>query len=138
MEKDAHGSWYAEAPRARAGQRYQFLIVGANGKEVYKSDPYARAAAVLPDTASVLRDEKPYPWRDEAFRRNKKNPLNAPLNIYEVHLGSWRRHPDGRFYTYTELKEALVPYVKEMGYTHVEFLPLTEYPFEGSWGYQVT
>ena len=138
MEKDAHGSWYAEAPRARAGQRYQYLVVGANGKEIYKTDPYARAVAPLPDTAGVLRDEKPFPWRDEAFRTNKKNPLASPLNIYEVHLGSWRRHPDGRFYTYTELKDSLVPYVKEMGYTHVEFLPLTEYPFEGSWGYQVT
>ena len=138
MVKDAHGSWYAEAPNARPGQRYQYLVTGENGKEIYKTDPYARAVAPLPDTAGILQAQKPYRWRDEAFRKNKKNPLNAPTSIYEVHLGSWRRHPDGSFYTYTQLKETLVPYVKEMGYTHVEFLPLTEYPFEGSWGYQVT
>ncbi len=138
MTKDAHGSWYAEAPNARSGQRYQYLVLGENGKEVYKSDPYARAVAKLPDTASVLREEKPFPWRDGAFRKKKKSPLKSPMSIYEVHLGSWKRHPDGSFYTYAELKKTLVPYVKEMGYTHVEFLPLTEYPFEGSWGYQVT
>ena len=138
MKKDAHGSWYAEAPHAHAGQRYQYLVVGETGKEVYKSDPYARASAPLPDTASILWDNKPFRWHDEDFRKNKKNPLKSPMNIYEVHLGSWRRHPDSSFYTYTQLKETLVPYVKEMGYTHVEFLPVTEYPFEGSWGYQVT
>ena len=138
LKKDAHGSWYGEAINARAGQRYQYLICGANGKEVYKSDPYARAFAPLPDTASILCAESSFPWRDGAFRKNKKNPLKAPMSIYEVHAGSWRRHPDGSFYSYTELKESLVPYVKEMGYTHVEFLPLTEHPFEGSWGYQVT
>ncbi len=138
MEKDAHGSWYAESSNARSGQRYQYLVIGADGKEVYKTDPYARAVADLPDTAGILRDEKPFRWRDDDFRRSKKNPLNAPMNIYEVHLGSWRRHPDGSFYSYSELKDTLVPYVREMGYTHVEFLPLTEYPFEGSWGYQVT
>ncbi len=137
MEKDAHGSWYAESTFARAGQKYQYLIEGEKGSFIYKSDPYARQFAPLPQTASVIAEDN-YLWGDFDYLKKKKSPLGRPLSIYEVHAGSWKRHPDGSFYTYRELAETLVPYIKEMGYTHIEFLPLTEYPFEGSWGYQVT
>ncbi len=138
MEKDAHGSWYAESTFARDGQRYQFFVVGKEGKGVYKTDPYARRVAPLPDTAGILCKNEPFPWTDFDWIHSKTNPLYRPINIYEVHALSWKKHPDGRHYSYTELKKHLIPYVKKMGYTHVEFLPLTEYPFEGSWGYQVS
>ena len=137
MEKDAHGSWYAESRFAREGQKYQYYIEGEKGNFIFKSDPYARAFAPLPQTASVITQDR-FVWSDGDYLKKKKNPLGRPLSIYEVHAGSWKRHPNGAFYTYRDLAETLVPYVKEMGYTHVEFLPLTEYPFEGSWGYQVT
>ena len=126
---------------ARAGDCYKFAITTQSGSILYKAYPYARYAEVRPKTASIIYDpSEPFVWSDEVWieRQKKKDVYKSPINIYEVHAGSWRRHLDGRLYTYRDLAKYLVPYVKKMGYTHVEFMPLMEHPFDGSWGYQVT
>ena len=97
--------------------------------------PFALAAEVRPGTASRIHALS-YNWTDGEWMANRR-ALGGPRNIYEVHAGSWRRHPDGGFYTWYELADSLVPYIKDMGYTHLELLPVTEHPFDGSWGYQV-
>ena len=107
-------------------------------KTVLKADPYAFYSEVPPKSASVVYDLEGYKWKDDAFIKNRKAPYENPVNIYEVNLSSWKRHEDGGYYTYKELIKELIPYVKEMGYTHVEFMPVAEHPFDGSWGYQVT
>ena len=126
---------------ARAGDCYKFAITTQTGAVLYKADPYARYAELRPKTASVIFDpSEPFQWSDEKWieRQKKKDVYKSPVNIYEVHAGSWKRHYDGRLYSYRDLAKYLVPYVKKMGYTHVEFMPLMEHPFDGSWGYQVT
>lgn len=126
---------------ARNGDCYKYAITTQSGTILYKADPYATFAEVRPNTASVIYDpETPFQWTDEAWvkKQRKKDIYKSPVNIYEVHAGSWRRHYDGRMYSYRDLAKYLVPYVKKMGYTHVEFMPLAEHPFDGSWGYQVT
>lgn len=118
---------------------YKFSIEGADGVLRQKADPYALHTETPPGTASKVYDLNGYLWTDDDYRKEneKKNIYQSPLNIYEVHLGSWKRHDDGNFYSYLDLIKTLIPYVKEMGYTHIELLPVTEHPFEGSWGYQV-
>ncbi len=140
MKKNMHGLWEIESTYAKIGDRYQYYIERQDGTFVYKSDPYAFSFSTLPDTTSRIASLDGFSWSDLAYRRRKKqkNVLESPVNIYEVHLGSWKRKPDGSFYQYDEIAEELVSYVKEMGYTHIELMPLTEHPFEGSWGYQVT
>ena len=140
MQKDPDGVWEIESRFAKKGDCYQYYIERPDGSFVYKSDPYAFRFASLPKTASMVWEIGGYRWGDEAFRKDKwtKNQLEQPINIYELHLGSWRRHEDGSFLSYEELAKELVPYVKKMGYTHIELMPVTEHPFEGSWGYQVT
>ncbi len=126
---------------ARPGDCYKFAITTQSGNILYKADPYARYSELRPKTASVIFDPRvPFEWSDEQWieKQKKKDIYKSPVNIYEVHAGSWRRHYDGRMYSYRDLAKYLVPYVKKMGYTHVEFLPLSEHPFDGSWGYQVT
>ncbi|CAN5565400.1 1,4-alpha-glucan branching protein GlgB [soil metagenome] len=121
------------------GEAYKYELKGPDGTLLpLKADPYGFLAEKLPGTGSVVHDPNRYEWRDEEWMRTReaKNALDAPMTTYEVHLGSWRRHEDGTYLTYEELSEQLVSYVSEMGYTHVEFLPPTEYPFDGSWGYQ--
>ena len=105
-----------------------------------KADPVAFHAETAPQTASKLYDTEGYEWQDSEFmkKREERNVFSSPMNIYEVNLLSWKRHPDGNFLSYRDLAVELVSYVKEMGYTHVEFMPVTEFPYEGSWGYQVT
>lgn len=124
---------------ARAGDLYKFAITTQNGNILYKADPYARFSEIRPGTASVIYDDD-YQWDDADWqaKMSKKDIYKSPVNIYEVHAGSWRRHYDGRLYSYRDLAKYLVPYVKKMGYTHVEFMPLTEHPLDASWGYQVT
>ena len=126
---------------ARPGDCYKYAITTQFGNILYKADPYARYAEVRPKTASIIYDpDEPFQWTDEKWteKQKKKDIYKSPINVYEVHAGSWRRHLDGRLYSYRDLAKYLVPYVKKMGYTHVEFMPLMEHPFDGSWGYQVT
>ena len=135
------GIWYGEFSDILEGSLYKYAIESKDGKIYDKADPYAVEAELRPGTASVVRDiENNYKWSDKAWinKRGKTNPFKSPLNIYEIHAGSWKIHENGDFYTYTELAKELIPYVKDMGYTHIEFMPLMEYPFDGSWGYQVT
>lgn len=140
----SRGVWEATLPGdlVRDGQCYKFYFRNG-GRELYKADPYATRAQCPPETASVIHSPDGHVWRDAGWLRHRAATatrdavMRNPLNIYEVHAGSWMRHADGTPLSYTELAVELIPYVKEMGYTHVEFMPLSEYPFDGSWGYQV-
>lgn len=130
-------------PEAREGQLYKYLIISADGKKLYKADPYANAAELRPGNASRITDLTGFEWTDKAWldTRKKVNHLDEPMSIYECHLGSWRKKNDGTedgFFTYRELAPMLCEYVTKMGYTHVELMGIAEYPFDGSWGYQVT
>ncbi len=116
---------------------YKFAVVH-NGKTVLKADPYAFHAETPSGTASKIYDINGYGWEDANFQSNKKPVYDKPVNIYEVNLASWKKHENGDYYSYSELSTELVDYVYDMGYTHVEFMPVSEYPFDGSWGYQVT
>ncbi|WP_194096241.1 1,4-alpha-glucan branching protein GlgB [Marivivens aquimaris] len=134
------GVWEIFIPAAHDGQRYKYDIIGADGERHLKADPVGFGAQHAPETASIIRDLSGYGWRDADWMetRAEVQNRNAPISIYEVHLGSWRRVVDdgNRPLSYKEAAEQLVSYVKDMGFTHIEFLPLSEYPFEGSWGYQ--
>ncbi len=119
---------------------YKYCITTKDGRKLMKADPVGFHTETPPETASKLYDLDGYEWQDGAYMANRGTDgvYSKPVNIYEVNLLSWRRHEDGNFLSYRDLSKELVPYVKEMGYTHVEFMPVTEFPFEGSWGYQVT
>ena len=134
------GIWELFLPAAAEGDKYKFHVTQCDGRVVDKTDPYGVYAEVRPNNASVLYPLKRYKWKDRRWMTARKKYIfkTAPMNIYEVHLGSWKRAEGDRFLTYTELAEQLIPYVKEMGYTHIEMLPVEEHPFDGSWGYQVT
>jgi len=134
------GIWEIFVPGVSIGDNYKFEVKDFNGNIQTKTDPYSNFNELRPGSASLVYDISVYQWKDDKWMKNrvKKDPLAGPINVYEVHLGSWERGEDGSFLTYNELTERLVPYVKKMGYTHVEFMPVTEYPFDGSWGYQVT
>lgn len=122
------------------GAMYKYLITSKTGQRLLKADPYAVCAELRPGTASKVYDLTGYEWQDKAWMRRRKmtRPLNNPINIYEMHLGSWMRKPNGSFHTYLEIAALLVPYLKEHAYTHVEMLPVMEHPYDGSWGYQTT
>lgn len=131
-------------PEATPGQLYKFLIYTPDGDKLYKADPYASMAEERPGTASRIVAPFSYKWADEKWMKERKAQENfweQPLSIYEVHPGSWKKHPteenDG-FYSYRQLAESLADYVCDMGYTHVELMGISEYPYDGSWGYQVT
>ena len=125
------------AERLRA---YKYAIECADGEWHYRADPYAFASELRPNNASRLCSLEGYQWDDGEWmnRRREKESYRSPMNIYELHLGTWRRGENGRMLNYAEIADQLVPYVKDMGYTHVEMLPVMEHPFDGSWGYQVT
>lgn len=138
---ETSGVWYGFFTDIEEGMLYKYAIEAENGETYYKADPYAVKSELRPGTASVTKDiSNNYKWDDKAWisARSKNSTLTEPMNIYEIHIGSWKIHDDGSFYTYRELADELVPYVKKMGYTHIELMPITEYPFDGSWGYQVT
>lgn len=138
---ETSGVWYGFFTDIEEGMLYKYAIEAENGETYYKADPYAVKSELRPGTASVTKDvSNNYKWGDKAWisARGKNSTLTEPINIYEIHIGSWKIHDDGSFYTYRELADELVPYVKKMGYTHIELMPITEYPFDGSWGYQVT
>ena len=134
------GIWQLFIPYLGEGEVYKYHIETADGRQFLKADPYAFMAQRRPETASVVFDTNWYDWQDREWmrERRKKDFRTEPMNIYEVHLGSWKRRGPEDFYSYAELADMLVPYVKEMGYTHVEFLPVMEHPLDASWGYQVT
>ena len=132
-------------PEAKIGQLYKFFIVGMNGEHIYKADPYANEAELRPGTASRITDIQSYKWKDATWMKNRQkfDENKDAMAIYEVHPGSWMKHPvtkenEKGFYNYRELAVKLAQYVKEMGYTHVELMGIAEHPFDGSWGYQVT
>jgi 1,4-alpha-glucan branching enzyme len=134
------GLWEIFIPDLGTGDRYKFEVVTAQGHLLLKADPYGRYFERPPRTASIVRDASGYTWGDADWveaRAGKSAWLRAPMSIYELHLGSWRRGEHGRYLTYRELAETLVPYVQEMGFTHIELMPVMEHPFDGSWGYQV-
>ena len=135
-----YGVWEAFSVYAKEGDAYKFCVRRADGSTVYKSDPYGFRTCALPDTSNRVCTLEGFEWNDTAYRRQqaKRHLLDSPMNIYEIHFGSWRRKPDGSCYRYDELADELIPYLLDMGYTHVELMPITEYPYDPSWGYQVT
>jgi 1,4-alpha-glucan branching enzyme len=139
---DKSGVWEGFIPQVKKGTLYKYFIRSNSGEELRKGDPYANYWEVRPRTASVAW-QLDYKWKDKRWMEQRKNhnSLESPFSVYEVHLGSWRRpdkHNHEVFYTYAEIADMLVPYVKDMGFTHVELMPVMEHPFDGSWGYQGT
>lgn len=139
---DQSGIWEGFIPYLEKGALYKYFIRGNNGEQLEKGDPYAHYWEVKPKTASIVWDLD-YAWKDGTWmkERKKHNALDSPISVYEVHLGSWKRPEPGNeevYYSYRELTEKLVPYVKDLGFTHVELMPVMEHPFDGSWGYQQT
>ncbi len=163
MRKGSTGIWELFIPELTVDTAYKYEVKNNDGHIYEKSDPYGFQQEVRPKTASIVTDLEAYTWNDQAWleRRRQKEPLTQPVSVYEVHLGSWMHaasdapaldangkptvpvivselKPDARFLTYRELADKLIPYVKELGFTHIELLPVAEHPFDGSWGYQVT
>ena len=139
--KNSGGVWEAEIKNIKPYDMYKYCITAADGRTLMKCDPYGFHMETRPGTATKYYEiDDCYEWHDEKWveGRNGKNIYESPVNIYEIHAGSWKQYDDGNFYSYRALADAHFTYVKKMGYTHIEFMPLTEYPFDGSWGYQVT
>ncbi len=139
-EIQENGIWEAEIKGIENFSNYKYAITKCDGAEVFKSDPFARHFETAPSNASKVYFEDCYSWQDSKWQENlqKTDIYASPINIYEVQLGSWRRFPDGKPYDYVKSANELSQYLKKMNYTHVELMPITEHPFEGSWGYQVT
>lgn len=137
---DDGGVWECEIPGLVQYDTYKYCVKTKDGRSLMKADPYAFHAQTNPETASKLYDIEGYGWDDQNWyvKKRSHNPYRSPMNIYEMHLGSWRCYEDGNPYDYRKLAEELVPYLLEMSYNYVEFMPLMEYPYDGSWGYQVT
>ena len=145
LEPEEAGIYELFIPGLGTGSLYKYLIITPDGRKLYKADPYANFAEVRPGTASRITDIEHFKWTDDVWMKKRASHGtmdHQPMSIYEVHPGSWMRHPgedgDGGFYTYRELAKSLCSYVKKMGYTHIELMGISEYPFDGSWGYQVT
>jgi 1,4-alpha-glucan branching enzyme len=136
----ADGIWELEVPGLRVGDRYKYAISAKDGQILWKADPYGTWAELRPGSASRICDLSGFAWSDANWLRYRRKckVYDSPLNIYEVHAGSWRRGENGEFLTYRQLAEQLIPYVLDMGFTHVELMPLTEHPLDDSWGYQCT
>ena len=139
-KRDAGGFWEIFVPGIAAGELYKYEVIGADGSLLLKADPYAGQSEPPPSTASAVAAPSRHPWQDGEWlaRRGKANDREQPISVYECHLGSWRRNlgEGGRYLSYRELAEQLVPYVADLGFTHIEVMPIAEYPFDGSWGYQ--
>jgi 1,4-alpha-glucan branching enzyme len=138
--RESSGVWELFIPGVKDGDQYKFEIRSRTGTTLMKADPYGFTMQHRPDTASVVTSIDGYKWRDDDWmqRRANQNILEQAVNIYEVHMGSWRRGESNRFLTYLELADELIPYVEDMGYTHIELMGVAEHPFDASWGYQVT
>ena len=140
MKKINDGAWELEIKEAKEFDNYKYAITRKNGTVINKCDPYARHFETQPGNCSKIYFDDGYIWHDEKWLNKARNTniYESPVNIYEVHAGSWRRYSDGNCFDYIKLASELSSYVREMGYTHIELMPITEYPFDGSWGYQVT
>ncbi|MBM7570734.1 1,4-alpha-glucan branching protein GlgB [Aquibacillus albus] len=141
MEKiNDNGLWYVFIPDLESGTIYKYEILTRHGHLVLKADPYAFSSELRPNTASVVYPLDQYTWKDKEWmeRRSKVNFYESPISIYELHLGSWKNIREEEYYTYRDYADMVIPYVKELGYTHIELLPLTEHPYDRSWGYQAT
>ena len=140
MTRIAPEIWEAVVDGVSKYDCYKYAIQTTDGRLLMKADPYAVHQETRPGTASKVYDLPSYKWTDSDWFAQQKevSVLDKPVNIYEIHFGSWKQHEDGTFLTYREMADTLVPYVKDMGYTHIEMMPIMEYPFDGSWGYQVT
>ncbi len=138
MHKHPGGIWERFLPGVTDGARYKFEILGADGVMALKADPYARAVELRPDTASIVCSQSRHAWADADWMaaRHDRDWLHQPCSIYELHAGSWRRHAEGRWLNWVELAAELVPYVRTLNYTHIELMPVMEYPLDASWGYQ--
>lgn len=136
----APGIWECIISGVNIFDCYKYSIRTKDGRIIDKADPYGIHCETRPGTASKVYELDKYKWNDKKWQNSsaKGNILEKPVNIYEIHFGSWKRHENGDFLSYREMADALIPYVKEMGYTHIEMMPIMEYPFDGSWGYQVT
>ena len=137
MHRTQSAVWECDVPGANAGMVYQYWVRGANGQTMAHCDPYGAAMTLRPDGRSIIAD-RPTGFTDDKWMAGRTKCFDKPLNIYEVHAGSWRQKEDGSWYTYAELAELLPAYCKENGFTHIELMPLAEHPFDGSWGYQIT
>ena len=139
LRPDGSGIWEGFIPHLNTGEIYKYAIQAPDGRKLLKGDPFANYWERPSNTASITWDTT-YEWNDDEWLRNRREKAAdpQPYSVYEVHLGSWRKHYDGRDYTYRELADELVPYVKELGFTHVEFMPVSEHPYTPSWGYQIT
>ncbi|BDF58641.1 1,4-alpha-glucan branching enzyme GlgB [Christensenellaceae bacterium] len=140
MELWKNGVWIAFVPGLKDGENYKYAVFGYDGSRVLKGDPFAFHCEVRPQTASKVWDLGGYEWHDSEYMRKriKKNPLRDAISIYELHIGSWRTKEGYRFPSFREIADELADYVCDMGYTHVEIMPVAEYPYDGSWGYQIT
>lgn len=137
--RGASGVWELFIPNCAVGSLYKFEIKNRSSGQLHvKADPFARSAELRPRTASRVTAEVEYDWQDNHWREQPQDWQHSPISIYEVHLGSWCHHEDGRFYSYRDLAHRLIPHVKDLGFTHIEVLPITEHPFDASWGYQAT
>ena len=132
------GLFEGTVPNVHPYDAYKYVIKASDGRMLWKSDPYARHAQTRPETASKVYENQNYLWKDEEWMKQRLIPFQQPMNIYEVHLGSWKHSEYGEFCSYRQLADTLIPYVKKMHYTHIELLPITEFPYDPSWGYQVT
>ncbi len=135
---DAIGVWRIDIPEHLEWKAYKYKIFTHDGRELHKSDPYAFFSAERPDTVSKVYDIDGYQWNDHDYMQHRKRPYSQPVNIYEVHLGSWMKKPDGTYNRFTDLVDRLIPYALENGFTHLEIMPLVEHPLDQSWGYQGT
>lgn len=140
MYRENSGVWSLFISELQEGEIYKYEIFTEDNRVIVKSDPYAYYSELRPKTASIIMNIDNYKWNDKKWieKRSKKNIFNSPINIYEVHLGSWKKDENDNFYSYRKIADKLVDYVKDMGYTHIEILPITEHPLDASWGYQTT
>ena len=138
--RGSSGIWELFIPGLKPGDNYKYEILTENSRNLLKADPYSRAMALRPDTTSKIIAESDFQWADSQWLENRKifDWQHQPISIYEVHVGSWKRHDDNTFFNWKELAKSLIPYVEDMGYTHIELMPIAEHPLDQSWGYQVS